>query len=119
MLAPRQRWYFEVKKNLARKLSRILFAMALMLTAANLPAQESRKVLSNPAPAYPDTARKFRIAGIVKVQVVIAPNGQIKETKVIGGHPLFVSAVEDTLKGWKYAPASTETTALLEFNFHP
>jgi hypothetical protein len=31
---------------------------------------------------------------------------------------VLVSAVEETLKNWKYAPASGETTALLQFNFH-
>src|SRR5258706_4745113 len=57
--------------------------------------------------------------GIVKVQIVIAPDGRVKETKIIGGHPLLVNTVEETLKNWKYAPASAETTAQLEFNFHP
>ena len=42
-----------------------------------------------------------------------------KEVKVIGGHPVPVNAVEDTLKNCKYAPASSETTAMLVFNFHP
>jgi len=93
--------------------------MALLLTTVNLPAQETRKLISNPAPAYPETARRFRLTGVVKVQVVIAPDGQIKSTKVIGGHPLLVNAVEETLKSWKYAPAGAETTALLEFNFRP
>ena len=50
---------------------------------------------------------------------MIAPDGQIKDVKVIGGHPLLVSAVQETLKNWKYAPASSETTAILAFNFHP
>ena len=39
--------------------------------------------------------------------------------KVIGGHPLLVNAVQDTLKNWKYAAASSETTVSLEFSFHP
>jgi hypothetical protein len=39
--------------------------------------------------------------------------------KVIGGDPVLVNAVEDTLKNWKYAPASSETTAILVFNFRP
>jgi len=98
---------------------RCFFAMALVLAASNLPAQEARKVISNPTPAYPDTAKRFRLAGIVKVEVTIAPDGKIKATRVIGGHPLLVNVVEETLKNWKYAPASAETTALLEFNFHP
>jgi len=84
---------------------RVFLAMALFLTTVDLPAQETRKVISNPAPAYPETA--------------IAPDGQIKITKIIGGHPLLVNAVEETLESWKYAPAGAETTATLEFRFNP
>jgi len=109
----------EVKAKLTRIAAHTFLAMALILTAVNLPAQESRKVLSNPAPAYPEIARKLLLTGVVKVQIVIAPDGKIKSTQVIGGHPLLVKAVEDALKGWKYAPASTETSTQLEFNFHP
>lgn len=113
----------EIEMNERAKLTRIaarsFLAMALLLTTVNLPAQETRKLISNPTPAYPETARRFRISGVVKVQVVISPDGQIKSTKIIGGHPLFVTAVEETLKNWKYAPASAETTASLEFNFRP
>lgn len=109
----------DVKTKLIGIASRTFLSMALTLTAANLSAQESRKVLSNPAPVYPEIARKLLLTGLVKVQIVIAPDGKIKSTQVIGGHPLLVKAVEDALKGWKYAPASTETSTQLEFNFHP
>jgi len=37
----------------------------------------------------------------------------------LGGHPIFVNSVEQTLKEWKYASASTETATQLEFTFHP
>jgi TonB family protein len=94
-------------------------AIALTLSAVNLPAQEGRKLIANPAPVYPEAARNFHITGVVKVQVVIAPDGHIKSTQVIGGHPLFVDSVKETLKNWKYAPANSESTAVLEFNFHP
>ena len=103
------------------KIAAICFfmAMTLMLTAVNLPAQSSRKVLSNPEPPYPEVARRLRLSGVVKVQVTIATDGKIKEAKITGGHPIFVNSVEQTLKEWKYAPASTETSAQLEFTFHP
>jgi TonB family protein len=107
------------KVKITKMAARSFLAMTLLLTAANLLAQETRKLISNPAPAYPETAKRFRLTGVVKVQVLIAPDGQIKSTKVIGGHPLLVNAVEETLKNWKYAPSSAESTALLEFNFHP
>jgi TonB family protein len=102
-----------------RILGNALLAMALGLGAANLQAQESRKVLSNSVPVYPEMAKRMRLTGTVKVQIVIGTDGRIKEKNFIGGHPVLVSAVEETLKNWKYAPASGETTTQLEFNFHP
>lgn len=99
--------------------ARILLTMGLGLGVPGLRAQETWKLLNSPTPTYPETAGQFRLSGVVKVQVVIASDGQIKEVKVIGGHPVLVNAVEDTLKNWKYAPASSETTAILVFNFHP
>jgi TonB family protein len=93
--------------------------MTLILIAVSVQAQESRKVISNPAPEYPEMAKNFHIAGMVKVQVVIAPDGHIKSTRVMGGNPVFASAVEETLKSWKYAPAGGETTTILEFSFQP
>jgi TonB family protein len=102
-----------------RILGGALLAMTLSLGVANSQAQESRKVLSNPVPVYPEVARRMRLTGTVKVQIVIGADGRIKETNVIGGHPILVNAVEETLKNWKYAPASGETTTQLDFNFHP
>jgi len=82
-------------------------------------AQEARKLLVQDQPAYPAAAKSIRLTGTVKVQVIIAKDGQIKDAKVLGGHPVLVDATLDALKKWKYAPAATETTSLLEFNFHP
>lgn len=109
-------------RNQRPKLTKIavfaFVAMSLILPAADLPAQEGRKVISHPIPVYPETAKRLSIMGNVKVQVVIASDGHIKETKVIGGHPLLVDAVQEALKNWKYEPASGESVALLEFHFH-
>jgi TonB family protein len=93
--------------------------MALLAATAHAQAPDARKVISHPAPVYPDAARKFAVSGVVKVQVLIAPDGHIKDVKVIGGHPMLVIAVQDALKAWQYAPASAESTLNLEFSFHP
>jgi TonB family protein len=108
-----------VKTILTTTAARTVLAMALILTALTLPAQDARRPISSPVPVYPEVAKRLRLVGVVKVQVVVAPDGRIKETRVIGGHPVLVSSVEETLKNWKYAPASTESTLQLEFNFHP
>jgi TonB family protein len=107
------------KLKMRKMTAGMVLLMALSTAAVNLAAQESRKVLSNPTPTYPEVARRMRLEGVVKVQVMIGPDGRVKETSVIGGHPLLVSAVEETLKNWKYAPAGGETTKVLEFRFRP
>lgn len=84
-------------------------------------AQDSveRKVKSKIAPQYPEIARKLGLSGTVRLEVVIAANGTVKETKVIGGHPILVTAAEDAVKKWKFEPASGDTTGTLEFKFEP
>lgn len=91
----------------------------LTLLAGGVLGQEGRKAISQPTPIYPQLARKSGLSGTVKVQVVIAPDGTVKDVKVVGGHPLFIDATLDALKKWKYAPSSSETTTVLEFNFRP
>jgi TonB family protein len=110
---------FHVKTILTTIAARTVLTIALILAAINLPAQETRKLISNPVPLYPEVAKRLRLVGVVKMIVLVGPDGRIKETRVIGGHPLLVSSVEETLKNWKYAPASSESTIQLEFNFHP
>ena len=101
----------KMEMNTKKRVAQIVLAVGLSFAGAASHAQESRKALNSPTPAYPETARRFRLIGVVKVQVLVAPDGQIKDVKVLGGHPVLVSAVQDTLKNWKYAPASGETTA--------
>jgi len=70
-------------------------------------------------PAYPDLARRMNITGTVKVLVVVAPNGSLKDTKIVGGNPLLVNAAMDALKKWKFEPADSESTGTVEFKFQP
>ena len=84
-------------------------------------AQEelSRKVKSKVNPTYPDIARRMSIVGVVKVSVVVTPQGAVRSTKVLGGHPLLVTAAMDALKKWKFEPANEESTGIVEFKFQP
>jgi protein TonB len=99
---------------------RIIATAALIFgfTGATLLAQQTRKVLSNPEPAYPELARHMHLSGTVKATLVIGTDGLVKDVQIHGGHPLLIDAVQSAVKKWKYAPAGSETTAELEFNFH-
>jgi TonB family protein len=89
----------------------------LLFTGGPVLGQSARKVISNPEPVYPELAKKMHLTGVVKVSVVIGPEGQIKSMEFQGGHPVLIDAVQAALKQWKFAPASSESKALLEFRF--
>ena len=78
-----------------------------------------RRVKSKVSPSYPEIARRMGLTGIVKLQLVVAPNGNVKETKVIGGHPILVTAAVDAVKKWRFETASAESTGTVEFKFDP
>jgi TonB family protein len=84
-------------------------------------AQEelNRKVKSKVAPTYPEIARRMSISGTVKLAVVVAPNGSIRDAKILGGHPVLVNAAVDAIKKWKFEPASEESSGTIEFKFSP
>jgi TonB family protein len=80
--------------------------------------ESKRKVKSKTAPLYPELARRMNVSGKVKIEVVISPDGHIKSSRVVGGHPLLVQACQDAVKEWKFMPAPEETTQVVEFDFH-
>lgn len=93
--------------------------VAMVCGVAASQAQESRKLIAQTQPEYNDLAKHLRLTGTVKIQVVIGTDGIIKNTKVVGGNPVLVESTLEALKKWKYAPSSSETTTMLEFNFRP
>jgi TonB family protein len=93
-------------------------AILLCAFAASASGQEGRKAISKPTPRYPEIAKRLNLVGTVKVEITVGPDGKIKNTNVIGGHPLLINATLDALKEWKYEPAKTETLETLTFDFH-
>ncbi len=79
----------------------------------------TRKVKTKVAPTYPEIARRMSISGVVKLVVVVTPSGSVKSTKVLGGHPLLVSAAEDAVKKWKFEAGPEESSGVVEFTFRP
>ena len=92
-----------------------------MTGVSNLRGQEtgSRKAKVRVTPKYPDLARRMKIAGVVKVQAIVAPNGTVKDTRVVGGHPVLASAVIEAVQKWRFETTPQETMENLEFRFDP
>lgn len=104
-----------------------VFAVGLLLVggwaASSAPqawGQEvDRKVKSKVSPEYPDLARRMNITGVVRVQVTVAPNGTVKNAKLVGGHPLLANAAMEAVKKWHFEVGPQESTGIVEFRFDP
>ena len=82
-------------------------------------SESKRKVVSRVVPAYPDLARRMNVRGTVKLEAVVATNGNVKSLQVRGGHPLLTDAAQTAILKWKWAPAAHETREPVEVRFDP
>jgi protein TonB len=65
--------------------------------------KEPKKV-KHVSPVYPELAAKARLAGIVILEAIIAPNGTVRDVKVLRGQPLLDEAAVDAVRQWVYTP---------------
>lgn len=78
-----------------------------------------RRAKNKVAPIYPELAHKMNISGTVKIEVVVAPNGTVKQARIVGGHPVLATAALDAAKKWKFEPSSTDSSGIIDFKFEP
>ncbi len=107
------------------RLSILLLVLATASVALSAPfssAQQDdqeveRKVVTRVAPVYPDLARKLKLRGVVKLILVIAPDGRVKATEVMGGNPVLTQAAVEAVSKWRYEPAPQQTHGMVELRF--
>jgi TonB family protein len=76
-----------------------------------------RKITKRVPPVYSTFARQSRMRGMVKLLVVVDPDGNVKSVRTIGGNPLFVREAEAAVKQWKYEAATKETTESIALKY--
>jgi TonB family protein len=95
-------------------------AQAAPTNASSSTAQNSeiyRRAKVKVQPEYPDLARKMDLAGVVKIEVTVGPNGVVKSARVVGGHPVLAGAALDAARRWRFDPAPAESSGVIEFKF--
>jgi len=103
----------------------IFLAVMVVIASSTLAGAQSatdatnsdRKVASRVSPVYPELAKKMHIHGVVKVEVIVRPNGSVKSTRVLGGNPVLVDAAQDAVGRWKFETAQGETTQVVQVSF--
>jgi protein TonB len=65
--------------------------------------REPRKIL-HVAPTYPPVALAAHVKGIVIIEAVIAPDGSVRDARVLRSQPLLDAAALDAVRQWRYTP---------------
>jgi len=108
---------FNWGKKLLVAVAATVFAGSLAFAQQTTIEEGKRKVKVKNNPTIPELARRMNITGKVKIEVVIAPDGHVKTSRAVGGHPVLVQSCLDAVKDWKFEPAPEETTQMVEFDF--
>lgn len=105
--------------TLMAALSFVVVATPIEVKAQEQSEEIVRRAKSKVQPAYPELAKRMNITGTAKIEVVVAPNGTVKEAKIVGGHPVLANAALDAAKKWRFEPATVESTGVIDFKFEP
>jgi TonB family protein len=99
-----------------------LCLLAVFLLPSYQPAfaqSAARKIKTRVEPQYPELARKNNIYGSVRMELLIATDGKVKDVKVLGGNPVLAQAAVTAAMKWKYEPATEESTVVEKIVFSP
>jgi Ca-activated chloride channel family protein len=67
--------------------------------------QLNSRALSLPKPLYPETARRMRVEGAVKVLVTVDASGRVISARAEGGHALLRESAVNAARQARFAPA--------------
>ena len=113
---------------MSQRIATAAFAVLLLGVSAGPVRLEAQQVQSEEMvrraktkvqPSYPELARKMNIAGTVKIEVTVAPNGTVKDARIVGGHPVLAGAALEAAKKWRFEPSSGESSGVIDFKFEP
>src|SRR5262249_10359315 len=77
------------------------------------------KIKTKLPPEYPELVRKSNIIGMALFQVTIAPDGDVRDVKELGGNPVLVEALVRAVKKWRYESTDRISSVEVKFDFSP
>ncbi len=109
---------------------RLLLTLAVLAVAAFVvvkpvgsetqdPTSAERKVVTRVEPEYPETLKRLYIGGTVRVEAVVAANGAVVSTQLLGGNPILGQSAMKAIKQWKYSPANAKGKLVVQLEFDP
>ena len=78
-----------------------------------------RRIVNRVEPEYPETLKRLFIGGIVRIQVMVNPNGRVESAELLGGSPILGQSAIKAVKQWKYAPSAGTDKLVVQLEFDP
>lgn len=109
--------------SLSKRLWQLPLSLALIFAFAagedlNL-SENARKIKSRVIPAYPELARAMNVKGVVRLEALVTPAGDVKSIRVVGGHPVLVEAAQRAVYKWRWERVGHESSESIELRFTP
>jgi TonB family protein len=76
-----------------------------------------RRLITRVEPDYPDALKRLNIGGIVRLQLTIAPRGNVEAVVILGGNPILGESAAAAVKQWVYTAKGSRTIAELSIPF--
>jgi TonB family protein len=77
-------------------------------TPTRLDSKAASKLLkSHDQPEYPPVAKLNFIQGSVRLQVLVSPEGEVREAHVLAGHPILAASALRSVRNWLFRPFKT------------
>jgi TonB family protein len=87
--------------------------------AVQAQARPGRRAIENPAPVYPELAKRAHIKGVVRMELAVRANGSVRSVRVLGGNAALLESATEAVHRWKFEPAAQETTEVVQITFQP
>lgn len=95
----------------------VLFGLLPAVAQIQEQTTKERRLITRVEPEYPETLKRLYIGGVVRVEVVVEPNGAVRSTKLLGGSPILGQSTMKAIKQWRYAPAASDETLTVKVEF--
>jgi len=70
------------------------------------------QLLRRTMPQYPSLARQLRVTGMVRLEARVDEYGNVRDVKVLNGHPTLAAAARNAVLQWRYKPATLDGRAI-------
>jgi len=88
------------------------------ILAIGVPSRSAeRKLITRVEPDYPETLKRLKIGGTVRLRVSISAKGNVEDVELLGGNPILGESAVVAVKKWVYAAGRSRSIAEVSISF--